>query len=302
VDAFVAAKAETGGFWNTLLNMFPRNVFDSLARGQMMHVIIIAIVLGVAFMYLPRERREPAMAFFELVEKAVGLVVQVMMAVSPIAVFFLIAPVTAKLGVGILEALGKYCLVVTLGLSILLFIEYPLLVKFLGGYSLGRFFRGVAPAQLTALSTSSSAATLPVTMNCVENRLGISKGVTSFVCSMGSTLNMDGTAMYQAMAATFIAQLYGIELTLPQQFTLLITATLASIGAPGIPSGGMVLLVAVLESVGIPPQGMAVILGVDPLLDRLRTVINVTGDAVASVAIQRHEPAGEEMPAAPSLA
>jgi len=148
-----------------------------------------------------------------------------------------------------------------------------------------RFFRGIAPAQLVAFSTSSSAATLPVTMECVTQRLGVPERTAGFVCSLGVTINMDGTALYQGVAAVFIAQMYGLELSIAQQLTIVLTATLASIGTPGIPAAGIVMLVIVLESVGIPAEGIAVILGVDRLLDMCRTVINVTGDAAIALAV-----------------
>jgi proton glutamate symport protein len=288
-QASIANAQRVSGVWAMLLELVPRNPFDALARGDMLQIVTFALVLGMGLTLLPRERSGPVVAVFETLNEVMIGVVHALMRVAPVAVFCLIVPVIAKLGTDVLQALALYCVVFAGGLAILLFVEYPLLVKVLGRYPLGRFFRGMSPAMLTAFSTSSSAATLPVTMDCVQGRLGVSKRVTSFTCSVGATINMDGTALYLAMATVFIAQLYGIELTFPQQASIVLAAVLAAIGSPGLPSASIVFLVVILENLNIPPAGIAVVLGVDALLDRLRTVVNVAGDAVTAVIVARSE-------------
>lgn len=277
-----------------LLDIVPRNPFEAMAQGNMLQVIVFAIVIGIGLTVLPRDRSGPAIAIFETLASVMTLAVDALMRLAPVACFCLICPMVTKLGIDILAALGYYSILVVAGLGFLLFVEYPFLLIVFGRFSPRRFFAGMGAAQLTALSTSSSNATLGVTMECCR-KLGVSPQVTSFVCPLGATINMDGTAMYQAMAAMFIAQFWGIDLTFGQQTTILLTATLASVGAPGIPSSGMVLLVGVLASVGVPVQGIAVVLGIDAVLDRFRTVVNVTGDAMTAVIVARMQ--GEDLKA-----
>jgi Na+/H+-dicarboxylate symporter len=192
-------------------------------------------------------------------------------------------------------ALGWYCLTVVIGLGIMVFIVYPTLLKVFTGKSIIDFFRGIAPAQLVAFSTSSSGATLPVTMEVAEKNLGVSEEVSSFVLPLGATINMDGTALYQAVAAVFIAQVLGFDLTILQQANIVFIAVLASIGTAAVPSAGIVMLVVILESIGVPSAGIALILGVDRPLDMLRTANNVTGDTMVASVIASSE--GElEMP------
>lgn len=295
----IANAQRVQSLWQMLLEIVPRNPFDALARGDMLQVIFFALVVGMGLTALPAERAKPVIAFFDVLNDVLIKAVHVIMLVAPIAVFCLITPVVAKLGLDIVRTLAFYCGLFSAGLAILLFVEYPLLLKLLGGFSPGRFFRGMSPAMLTAFSTSSSAATLPVTMDCCQSRLGVSERVTSFVCPLGATINMDGTAMYLAMATLFIAQLYGVDLSLAQQSTVLLTAVLASIGSPGLPSASIVFLVVILEGLKIPPQGIAIILGVDALLDRLRTIVNVSGDAMTAVIVARGEGEAIEPPPQP---
>ncbi|MGQ0628044.1 MAG: dicarboxylate/amino acid:cation symporter [Phycisphaerales bacterium] len=284
----ISAVGSVEGVWSMLLNVVPRNPFDALARGEMLQVIVFALVIGVGLTALPRERAAPVAAGFATLGEVFTLVVNALMRLAPFACFCLIAPVVTLMGVDVIRALAFYALLAAGAMGVLLYVEYPLLLMVLARADVRAFYRAMIPAQLTALSTSSSNATLPVTMaGC--RAFGISEQTTSFVCPLGATINMDGTAMYQAMAAVFIAQLSGIDLSLGQQITLLLTAVLAAVGAPGIPSSGMVMLVGVLSSIGVPPEGIAVILGIDPLLDRLRTVVNVTGDAMTAAIIDRAE-------------
>ena len=189
----------------------------------------------------------------------------------------------------IFTALGMYMITVTLGLLLLILGLYPLMIRFFARIRIPDFLRGILPAQLVAFTTSSSAATLPVTLKQVINELKVSKPIANFVLPVGVTINMDGTSCYQAIAAVFIAQVFGIELTLGQQLIIVLTATLASIGSPGIPSGSIVMLIIVLNSVGLPVEGLALILGVDRPLDMLRTVVNITGDSTVSAIVARSE-------------
>jgi proton glutamate symport protein len=297
VEGRIAQREAMPGVWQQVLDLVPANPFDALARGDMLQTIVISVLLGIGLTLLPPARAAPIIDLFSTLTEVVVRIVQLIMLAAPVAVFCLMAPLIARMGAGVLAALLAYALVIVGGLLIVVLVQYPLMVRLLGRYPLGRFFRGIAPAQLTAFSTSSSNATLPVTMDCVQHRLGVSQSVTSFVCSFGTTINMDGTALYQAVATVFIAQLYGIPLSIADQLTIVLAATLASIGTPGIPGAGVVMLVIVLESVGVPPAGIAVILGVDRLLDMCRTVVNVTGDAMTSVIIARAEGERFEQPA-----
>jgi Na+/H+-dicarboxylate symporter len=189
----------------------------------------------------------------------------------------------------ILKGLAVYSFTVLLGLALLVFVVYPLTLKFLAGYSYREFFKGIAPAQLLAFSTSSSAATLPLTMERCEEKLGVSKKVASFVLPLGATINMDGTSCYQAVAAVFIAQVYGMDLGLAEQLTIVLTATLASIGSAAVPGAGIIMLAIVLGSVGVPLEGISLIFAVDRPLDMCRTVVNVTGDATVATVVAHTE-------------
>lgn len=305
-EADVAGRAEAKERLPTpaeqVRDLIPANPFAAMASGQMLQVIVAAVALGVGLTAIPRERAEPVIAVCEAVTGAIVAVVHLVMRLAPLAVFALIVEQVAKLGLSVLGALAAYCLTLVAGLAILLFVEYPLLLRLLAGVGPGRFFRAIAPAQLLAFSTSSSNATLPVTMQCVRERLGVPERITSFVCPLGATINMDGTALYQGLATAFIAQMFHHDLTLIDQVTIVLTATLASIGTPGIPGAGVVMLIIVLESVGMPAAGIAVVLGVDRLMDMCRTVVNVSGDAMTAAIVARSE--GERIvppPAPPGL-
>lgn len=288
--------AESVSGWQYVTELIPTNPFDSLARGDMLQVVVLALLLGLGLTLIPKEKAAPVVALCDVMTDAIVALVNVIMRFAPVAVFALMASSVAAMGLDVLKALLAYSLVVVAGLLLVALAVYPAVVRLFSPVGYGRFFRGIAPAQLVAFSTSSSAATLPVTLECVTERLGVPERTAGFVCSLGVTINMDGTALYQGVAAVFIAQLYGMELSLAQQVTIVLMATLASIGTPGIPAAGIVMLVIVLESVNVPAEGIAVILGVDRLLDMCRTVVNVTGDAAISLAVAGTE--GELVPAA----
>lgn len=283
-------------FWTVLLDIVPSNPFNALAETEMLQVVFAALLIGIALTLVPREKARPVIAFCEGMTEVIIKIVHIVMLMAPYAVFALIVTVVADLGLDVLASLARYSLVVLAGLLIMIFGVYPTLLRLLTDVAYTRFFRAISPAQLLAFSSSSSGATLPVTMECCVERLGVKEEVSSFVLPLGATINMDGTALYQGVAAVFIAQMYGIELSVAQQLTIVLTATLASIGTAAVPSAGIVMIIIVLQSVGLPPEGIAVILGVDRILDMCRTTCNVTGDCMVASVVAAGENAllGEE--------
>ncbi|MBN1447579.1 MAG: dicarboxylate/amino acid:cation symporter [Bacteroidetes bacterium] len=272
-----------------LVNLVPKNVVQALAQAEMLQIIFFALLLGITLLFIDREKASRVIGFFDAISDAMIKMVDFVMLIAPYAVFALIAATIAEFGFGILQTLLWYIVAVVGGLAVQTFLVYPLLLKGLArDVPLGRFLREMRPAQLVAFTTSSSAATLPVTMECCEN-VGAPKSVTSFVLPLGATINMDGTALYQGVAAVFIAQVYGMDLSLTQQLTVVLTATLASIGTAPVPGVGIIMLIIVLRSVGVPETGIALILGVDRILDMCRTITNVTSDATATMIVASTE-------------
>lgn len=274
---------------DVLLDIIPTNPMRAFVEAEMLQVIFFALAFGIVLTLLPREKSQPVLAFFDGVNEAMLKLVMIIMEIAPYGVFALIAAMIAEFGLSIIATLAKYSIVVVLGLLIHAGVTYPALLKTFTKFSLQKFFRGIRPAQLIAFSSSSSSATLPVTMECVEENLGVSKSVAGFVLPLGATINMDGTALYQGVAAVFIAQVFGMQLSLAQQALIVLTATLASVGAAGVPGVGMITLALVLKTVGVPLEGIALILGVDRLLDMCRTVVNVTGDASCATVVAATE-------------
>ena len=289
-------QAQSPNAWATLLNIIPKNPFSALASGNMLQIVFFSLMVGMGLSGIAEEKAKPVLGFFEAMTEVIITIVHWIMKIAPIAVFSLLAKVTADLGFEVLQALLAYSLVVLGGLGILLFIVYPFLAWRFAGLSIKKLFSAISPAQLLAFSSSSSSATMPVTLDCVENRLKIDKDVSRFVIPLGATINMDGTALYQGVAAIFIAQVYGIELDVSQQLTIIFTATLASIGTAGVPGVGLIMLVVVLQSIGLSTEqmsgGLAIIFGVDRLLDMSRTVINVTGDCTVAAIVSSWEKKG----------
>ncbi len=288
----LAQGAKDRGPLQPLVDMVPANFFAAASdNGNMLQVVFVALFIGIGLLLVPRAKAEPLVAFFDSLNTLVIRLVELIMLTAPVGVFALLADaITSIVGddpsnlVSILGALGYYMLTVVAGLAVMMLVVYPLLLVLFTTHTVPSFFRGIAPAQLVAFSTSSSGATLPVTMECAEKNLGVSEEVSSFVLPLGATINMDGTALYQAVAAVFIAQVLGIDLTIAAQLNIVFIAVLASIGTAAVPSAGIVMLVVILESIGVPSAGIALILGVDRPLDMLRTANNVTGDAaVASI-------------------
>ncbi len=280
---------EAPGVVDMLLDMIPRNPIQAAAEGDMLPMIVFTLVIGAAASLLDQRRKEAFVGFFEAVNEISMTVVNWIMKTAPYAVFALIAAVTARFGFDILQSLLVYSVTVVIGLLLHAFGTYAVIVRVLGRVSPFYFYRRIREAQLLGFSTSSSNATLPVTIAVAEKELGVSTRVAGFVLPLGATINMDGTALYQGVAVMFIAQVFGIDLHWTAQLTVVLTATLASIGAAGVPSAGIITLALVLQGAGVPETGIALILGVDRILDMLRTAVNITGDLTGATFIARTE-------------
>ncbi|WP_179338605.1 dicarboxylate/amino acid:cation symporter [Winogradskyella ludwigii] len=271
-----------------LVDIVPSNFFHSLSNnGLMLQIIFFAVFFGVCLLFVPSDKSLPVLNLVNGVNEVFLKMVDIVMQGAPFFVFALLAGVVSKMAgndigkvVEIFKGLSWYSLTVVIGLLLMIFVIYPIILKlFVKQIPYKGFFKAMSPAQTLAFSTSSSAATLPVTMECVEENLGVDKKVSSFVLPIGATVNMDGTSLYQAVAVIFLAQMHMIDLTIGQQVTVVLTATLASIGSAAVPSAGLVMLIVVLSSVGLNPAWIAIIFPVDRILDMFRTVVNVTGDA-----------------------
>lgn len=285
----LASTAKSTNPWHLLRDIVPTNPFDALARADMLQVVFLALMVGIALTVMPRDRTRPFLELCELLTEVFTVIVRWIVRCAPVGVFCLIIPIVATLGLDVLKSLAAYCITVLLGLAIIQLVIYPAVVRIFSPVTVGQFFRGIAQVQMVAFSSSSSAATLPVTIANVRDKLGVPPDITSFVCAFGVKINMDGTAMMQGVATVFLAQFYGMGLSLIQQATIVITAVMSAIGTPGIPSGGMVMLVIVLKTYGVPTEGIAMILAVDRILDMCRTIVNVTGDAAVAVAVAGSE-------------
>lgn len=272
-----------------LIDLIPENLFSAMSENSsMLQVIFVVILFGIALILIKPEDADPVKKVIYGLNEVVMKLIDMIMLGAPFGVFALIAGLVVEApSVDLFKALLWYSLTVIVGLSFLLFVVYPLIVRVVSGISYSKFFEGMSPAQLLAFSTSSSAATLPVTMERVTEHIGVDEEVSSFVLPIGATVNMDGTSLYQAVAAVFIAQALNIDLTFYDQITIVLTATLASIGSAAVPGAGMIMLVIVLTAVGIPEAGLALIFAVDRPLDMYRTVINISGDATVSIVIAK---------------
>ncbi|BAX82293.1 dicarboxylate/amino acid:cation symporter [Labilibaculum antarcticum] len=275
-----------------LVDVVPSNFFKAATdNSKMLQIIFFAILFGVAMVILEDKKVKIVREFFDGIDAIILKIIDIIMLFAPYGVFALIAGLIVDFSgdLDLFSALGLYAITVILGLLVMIFVIYPLFLKIFTSIKYTDFYKAISPAQLLAFSTSSSAATLPLTMECVENDLGVANEVASFVLPVGVTINMDGTSCYQAIAAVFIAQVFGIDLDIYDQLIIVVTATLASIGTPGVPGGSIVMLIIVLTSVGIPIEGLALILGIDRPLDMLRTVVNVTGDATVATIVAKSE-------------
>ena len=275
-----------------IVDMVPSNFIHATGnKRNMLQVIFFAIIFGIAMVILPSEKTTYVKGFFDGVNDIILQIVDIIMLGAPYGVFALLGGLVVDFGASaeLFQALGIYSVSVIAGLLLMILLVYPMFLKVFTKIKYLDFFKGIAPAQMLAFSTSSSAATLPVTMERCEEHLGVSEEVSSFVLPLGATINMDGTSLYQAVAAVFIAQAFEYDLDLAQQLTIVLTATLASIGAAAVPGAGMVMLVIVLSAIGIDPEGIALIFAVDRILDMLRTVVNVTGDATVAAVVASTE-------------
>lgn len=293
-----AESSKGAGPLKPLVDIIPDNIFKSLAdNGLMLQVIFFALFFGISLLFIPNEKSEPVTKFVDGVMEVFLKMVDLIMRAAPFFVFALLAGVVSKMAgddigkvLEIFKGLSWYSVTVALGLFIMVLVVYPILMRiFVKIIPYFDFFKAIGPAQTLAFSTSSSAATLPVTLECVEENLKVDKKITSFVLPIGATVNMDGTCLYQSVAVVFLAQLHMIDLTLGQQLSIVLTATLASIGSAAVPSAGLVMLIIVLQSVGLNPAWIAIILPVDRILDMVRTVVNVTGDVTVCSIIAKDE-------------
>lgn len=306
-DAWLSGKVEqartttTTGPLQFLVDMVPSNIFLSFNDALMLQVIFFAIFFGVVLLFIPATSAAPVIALVNGLNEVFMKMVDVVMKAAPFFVFALMAGVVSRIAgndlgavIELFKSLAGYSVTVVLGLAIVVFVIYPTAMTLLMRRNVfRRFLKAISPAQLLAFSTSSSAATLPVTMECMEDRIGVSKSTASFVLPIGATVNMDGTSLYQAVAVVFLAQFHMVDLTFVQQLSIVGTATLASIGAAAVPSAGLITLFVVLTSLGLDPAWIAIILPVDRILDMCRTVVNVTGDAACCSIIAHAQ--GEEL-------
>jgi len=291
--AKVAAKAAPP-IMKVIVDIFPTNPMEAMLKANMLQIIVFSLFVGVGITAVGEKAdylKHTLNGLAEVSYKIVGMI----MSVAPIGVFGLITPVVAANGPAVLLPLLKVVIAVYLSCLLHAIFVYGALLKFIGGTDVARFFKEVSPASLMAFSSCSSGGTLPLTMSCVQ-KLGVSKEVSSFVLPLGATINMDGTAAYQGVCALFIAQLYGIDLTGAQYFTIIITGTLASIGTAGVPGAGFIMLTMILTALGLPLEGSALIAGIDRILDMPRTSVNVTGDAVVTYLVDKSEKSNQEEP------
>ena len=286
----IAEEKKKSGPLQPLVDLVPSNFLNAASDNKnMLQVIFFSILFGIAMILIPAEKSKPVKTFFDSLNDVILKIIDIIMTCAPLGVFALLASLIVEApNIDLLKSLILYSITLLVGLFVVIII-YLLFIKIFLKRNLREFINGILPAQLVAFSTSSSAATLPVTMDRVENELGVKKEVSSFVLPIGATINMDGTAVYQAVAAVFIAQTFGLDLSLIDQLGIITTATLASIGAAAVPSAGIIVLVIVLAQAGIPEAGLALIFAVDRPLDMFRTVVNVTGDAMVSLIVSKFQ-------------
>ena len=287
-----AEEVENSGPLQMMVDVVPDNFFFAASNNKnMLQIIFFAILFGIALIMIPENKGDPVKKIFDGINQIIIKIVEIIMEYAPIGVFALLAGLIVDLAgddpnniIITLKPLIIYAITVLVGLAAMVFLFYPSILYLITKIGYKNFFKAIFPAQMLAFSTSSSAATLPLTMKRVKKNLNVSEEVTSFVCPLGATINMDGTSIHQAISAVFIAQAFGQDLTIADQLVIIVTATLSSIGAAAVPGAGLIMLVIVLGAVGIDPQGLALIIAIDRPLDMCRTIVNVTGDAtVASI-------------------
>jgi Na+/H+-dicarboxylate symporter len=287
-----AGNVKEAGPLQFVVDMVPTNIFSASSdNSNMLQVIFFAILFGISMVMLPSEKTVYVKGFFDGVNDIILQIVDLIMMAAPYGVFALLGGLVVDFGASstLFIALGKYSLTVIAGLLLMVVVVYPLILRMFTKVKYLDFFKAISPAQMLAFSTSSSAATLPVTMERCEDHLGVSEEVSSFVLPLGATINMDGTAIMQGIATVFIAQAYNVDISLSGYLMVVLTATLASIGTAGVPGVGLIMLAMVLQQVGLPVEGIALVIGVDRLLDMTRTAVNVCGDAMVSVLVAKSE-------------
>ena len=275
---------ESEGIIDTFLNIVPTNPFEALANADILQIIFFAVFVGLAITLIG-DKAKPVQTFFESFSEIMFKITDIVMRFAPIGVLGLVAPIVGEYGPSVLLPLLKVILAVAIACIVHAIVVYSLSAKIFANMNPLVFFKGIAPAALVAFSTASSAGTLPVTMKNTKENLGVSNKISSFVLPLGATINMDGTAIYQGVAVVFIAQFYGLDLTFMQLLTVVITTVLASVGTAGVPGAGMIMLAMVLGAVGLPLEGIALIAGIDRVLDMFRTTANIVGDASAAVVV-----------------
>ncbi len=273
---------------DTFLNIIPENPFEALASGNILQIIFFALFIGLAITFVG-EKAQPVYRFFDGFAEVMYKITSIVMYVAPIGILGLVAPVIGEYGLSVLLPLLKVILAAVIACILHAAIVYSSAVRLYGKMNPITFFKGISPAALVAFSTASSAGTLPITLKNTQENLGVPKKISSFVLPLGATINMDGTAIYQGIAVVFIAQFYGLDLSFIQLLTVVVTTVLASIGTAGVPGAGLIMLTMVLSSVDMPLEGIALIAGVDRILDMFRTTLNVVGDASATVVISGSE-------------
>ncbi len=288
-SSFPAAPRHGDFGIQTLINVVPRNPLGAAAQGDMLGVIFFSLAFGVALALLPADRTRVLLEALRGLGDVMIVIIDLVMRLAPYGVFALLFTVSARFGLDLLARLGLYILTVVAGLAVFEFGVYPVLIRIFTGWSPWKFFRRAWAAILTGFSTSSSNATLPTTLEVCENSLGLPQEICGFVVPLGATMCMNGTALFEGVTVLFIAQVFGIHLSLASQLVVMLTAILMSMGAAGVPSGGIQVLILVLEAVGIPGEGIAMVVGVDRVLDMCRVVVNVTGDMVTATFVARSE-------------
>ena len=283
---FAAKKAPV--FIDTLVNIVPKNPIGALSSGHVLQIIVFAIFIGIAI-NITGKKADPAKHLAEAVAEIMYTLTGLVMKAAPYGVFALMAYVVGQYGIQTLLPLAKVIFAVYVAAIIHVVLVYGGGVALVGRLNPIRFFKGIADAQMVAFTTTSSSGTLPATIKCSQENLGVSKGISSFVLPLGATINMDGTAIYQGVCAVFVAQACGVELTIANYITLILASTLASIGTAGVPGAGLIMLSVTLTSIGLPMEGIAIIAGIDRVLDMARTTVNVTGDAMTSLLIAKSE-------------
>jgi len=287
-DAVVKVK-EAPSIMQVLVAMIPANPIDAMAKAQILPVIVFSLFVGIGIVHVGGEKAQLLMKFFDAAAEVSYKIIGIVMQFAPIGVFALLVPVVAKNGPSVLLPLMSVIGCVAIGCVIHAVVVYSTLARIWGGHTPMQFFRGMSEAMMIAFTTCSSAAALPVNMKNCQEKLGVSREVSSFVLPLGATINMDGTALYMGVCSLFIANVFGVDLTLGQMLMIILTGTLASIGTAGVPGAGLIMLAMVLQTAGLPLEGLALVAGIDRVLDMFRTCLNITGDGAVTIVMDQEE-------------